>query len=130
VEKMKGNNNYTRDINPLFGLAGLLGLIGPIGYILTKQNFILAFIAFIGFFGFVFEGKMSNKLKDESYFYNKTRADGISFKCAFCLSILALLIALNITNASIALTFLIGFISFIWGFTMILNSYLLYQSLR
>lgn len=87
--------NRTRRVHPRLGFLGLLGFLGFAGfwaYPATGDVSPFLFFLFFGFFGFFYEGKMSGTLMDERFRENAARAQLITYRTTFSITLLALLI--------------------------------------
>ena len=85
----------TRRVPPRLGFLGLLGFLGFAGfwaYPATGDVSPFLFFLFFGFFGFFYEGKMSGTLMDERFRENAARAQLITYRTTFSITLLALLI--------------------------------------
>ncbi|MCI9196092.1 MAG: DUF3796 domain-containing protein [Angelakisella sp.] len=88
-------SNTTRRIDPRLGFLGLLGFLGFAGfwsYPATGDISPFLFFLFFGFFGFFYEGKMSGTLMDERFRENAARAQLVTYRTTFGITLLALLI--------------------------------------
>lgn len=87
--------NRSRRVHPRLGFLGLLGFLGFAGfwaYPATGDVSPFLFFLFFGFFGFFYEGKMSGTLMDERFQENAARAQLITYRTTFSITLLALLI--------------------------------------
>ena len=87
--------NRSRRVHPRLGFLGLLGFLGFAGfwaYPATGDVSPFLFFLFFGFFGFFYEGKMSGTLMDERFRENAARAQLITYRTTFSITLLALLI--------------------------------------
>ncbi len=87
--------NRSRRVHPRLGFLGLLGFLGFAGfwaYPATGDVSPFLFFLFFGFFGFIYEGKMSGTLMDERFRENAARAQLITYRTTFSITLLALLI--------------------------------------
>lgn len=87
--------NRSRRVHPRLGFLGLLGFLGFAGfwaYPATGDVSPFLFFLFFGFFGLFYEGKMSGTLMDERFRENAARAQLITYRTTFSITLLALLI--------------------------------------
>ncbi len=92
ARKNKGDitrSNTTRRIDPRLGFLGFGGFWA---YPATGDIFPFLFFLFFGFFGFFYEGKMPGTLMDERFRENAARAQLVTYRTTFGITLLALLI--------------------------------------
>lgn len=88
-------SNTTRRISPKLGFLGLLGFLGFAGfgaYPISGDVSAFLFFLFFGFFGFFYEGKMSGTFMDERFRENASRAQLVTYKITFAVTLIALVI--------------------------------------
>ena len=90
ARKNKGDitrSNTTRRIDPRLGFLGFGGFWA---YPATGDIFPFLFFLFFGFFGFFYEGKMPGTLMDERFRENAARAQLVTYRTTFGITLLAL----------------------------------------
>ncbi len=125
--------NRSRRVHPRLGFLGLLGFLGFAGfwaYPATGDVSPFLFFLFFGFFGFFYEGKMSGTLMDERFRENAARAQLITYRTTFSITLLALLILCQgklLGSLEYTLIATIIVLSLTLALGMFLPEYLLYR---